>query len=186
MKNTEYILYLDLDGVLVNFERGFTDLSDGITPDEMKSRYGEKVMQNQYLAAGSSFWANLGWIEGGEDIWKASNELFERVCILSSTGTTNPIKGKPVIMGKKQWIAKNIPSLTSGKIFIVLGSHMKKMLVARNSILVDDMSSTVAEWNAYGGIGILHHHKYYQKTIQTLQDLAHPPSLTELAKRIQY
>ena len=185
MKNTEYILYLDMDGVLVDFQNGFRGITKGMTPDEMKLKFGDKTVREYYLNAGSEFWADLDWVEGGKELWKASSLLFERVCILSSMGTTDPKRGKEVEEGKRQWIKKNIPSLDQSNVFIVAGKHIKKKYASKNSILVDDMPITVREWNISGGFGILHHHLEYKKTIEDLEDIARPISLTEMAKRIR-
>lgn len=172
-----------MDGVLVDFEGGFKSLSNGMKSGEMANKYGEKVVQSQFLSAGIEFWANLNWINGGKELWNASKELFEKVYILSSSGTTDPMKGKTVREGKILWLQKNIPDMPEQNIFVVNGKHMKKTKASRDGILVDDVAITIKEWNAAGGYGILHNNKYYKSTIETLEDISRPLNLSEIMKR---
>lgn len=184
-KNNELVVYLDMDGVLVNFEGGYLQLSKGLPLKEYAHQFGDQSARDNYLNAGVQFWAGLEWIRGGREVWDTASRLFERVCILSSAGTTDPIKGEVVRQGKLQWLKKHIPSLPEERIFIVGGKHRKQEHASRNGILVDDVPSTIQQWNAKGGYGILHHDGSYKKTLEELEDLAKPIKLGEIAKRYQ-
>lgn len=187
MKNTEYTLYLDMDGVLVDFNAGYRDLANGRTIEEVEETEGEKEARRRYLAAGASFWANLPWAYGGLELWRSAQELFERVCILSSMGTTDPERGLVVRAGKLQWLANNLnPQLPESRIFIVPRRFYKKDKAAHDAILVDDMKDTIKDWNAAGGYGILHKDTRYKKTIYELEDIAAPLNLTEIVKHIHH
>ncbi len=183
MKNKDYILYLDMDGVLVDFDGGYKKLSKGKTIKETTEDEGEKSAREKYLAAGVDWWANLDWIQGGKEVWNASEKLFERVCILSSAGTSDPIRGKMVTEGKMLWLSKNIPSMKHSNVFIVFGKHLKPNYATKNSILVDDVWVTIDRWNKQGGFGILHDSRKYKNTINDLYDIAAPISLSEMIKR---
>jgi len=185
MKNTEYSLYLDLDGVLVNFDDGYMKLAGKSIIQTAKDE-GDKAARNKYLDAGSQYWENLEWIEGGKEIWNTASSLFNAVYILSSVGTTDPVRGKPVDEGKRRWLKKNIPSIDLSNVFIVGGSHMKKTYSAKNAVLVDDMPKNINEWNQAGGIGILHNSKHYKKTIESLKDISQSLNLSEIVKRIRH
>lgn len=185
MKNNDYVLYLDLDGVLVDFNSGYRKLfSKGIK--ETQESEGEKAAREKYLAAGSTFWAELDWIQGGQELWNAAKGLFERVCILSSAGTTDPVRGQLVEVGKRLWLKKNMPEMSASDVFIVLGKHEKKKHAAKDAILVDDVRVTIDDWNKAGGYGILHNSKYFKTTIETLGDVARPLNLMEIVKRIKH
>lgn len=67
-------------------------------------------------------------------------------------------------------------------IFIVGGKHRKQEYASRNGILVDDVASTIYQWNVKGGYGILHHSENYKKTLEELEDLANPIKLGEITK----
>ena len=185
MKNSEYILYLDMDGVLVDFNSGYRKLfGKGIR--ETQDPNGERAAREKYLAAGSTFWADLDWIRGGQELWDASKRLFERVCILSSAGTTDPIRGQIVEVGKRLWLKKNMPDMDQSKVFIVLGKYEKKKYASKDGILVDDVRVTIDDWNKAGGYGILHSSTYYKSTIETLKDVSRPLTLMEIVKRIKH
>jgi len=184
-KNNDYILYLDMDGVLVDFNGGFSKLSNGMDLKQFAQDKGDAAARDQYLQAGAKFWAGLDWIHGGKELWEASSRLFERVCILSSAGTTNEEKAAVVATGKRAWLKKHIPSLPSDRIFIVPGKHRKQEFAAKNTILVDDVAVTIKQWNQQGGYGILHDSRQYKKTIEDLEDIAGPIKLSEIVKRFK-
>jgi 5'(3')-deoxyribonucleotidase len=181
--NEEYILYLDMDGVLVDFDGGFKKITQGMSSREFADKYGEKSINNQYSKFGIEFWSNLEWIHGGKELWEASSKLFKRVNILSSSGTADQVKGEMVDIGKRKWIEKNIPSLSQSQVIIVNGKHLKPNYASKDAILVDDMPITIKWWNEAGGFGILHNAKHYKKTIEDLEDISRPISLTEIVKR---
>lgn len=60
----------------------------------------------------------------------------------------------------------------------------KALYASENSILVDDLSDTIREWDARGGIGILHNDDYVERTLVELDRIIHPSSLGEMAKRL--
>lgn len=182
-KNTDYILYLDMDGVLVNFDGGFLKLTNGMDLKQFATAHGDSATCDKYLKAGIEWWANLEWIQGGQEIWKAANRLFSNVRILSSAGTTDPIKSEMVIKGKLGWLSRHLPSIPSEHVHIVLGKHRKQEYATTDTILVDDMATTIKEWNAKGGFGILHNNKTYKKSIEAMEEIAKPIKLSELAKR---
>lgn len=184
-KNHEYTLYLDMDGVLVDFNGGFKQISNGADIKKYAQANGEEAARKQYLEAGIKFWSELAWQEGGKEVWATASRLFERVCILSSAGTTDPVKAQVVEAGKLQWLAKNMPSMPKNNIFIVRGKHLKQQYASRGSVLVDDVSKTIKEWNAAGGYGVLHNYQHYKKTIETLEDIARPIKLSEIVKRFK-
>lgn len=184
-KNSQLILYLDLDGVLVDFDDGYKKLSGGFGIRHYVQQVGEPTARDTFLKAGSDFWENLNWIHGGKALWEAANSLFENVNILSSAGTTDAQKANVVASGKRKWLKKHLPELNDDHIFIVPGKHRKKEFASRDSILVDDIAITIQEWNSNGGFGILHNSATYKKTINELKTISSPISLAELVNQIK-
>ena len=184
MKNTEYILYLDMDGVLVDFEGGYQK-KYGKTIKEVAEEEGNKAAYDKWLASGIQFWANLDWLHGGQELLKTATGLFERVGILSSAGSTDPDKFNMAKTGKLLWLKKNAPSLNQSDIHIVERKYKKKLYASKSSILVDDVPGTIKEFNQAGGYGVLHDYRRYKKTIETLEDVARPMNLSEIVKRIR-
>lgn len=182
-KNSEYILYLDMDGVLVDFDAGFHKISRGIDIKRFSKEQGEQAARAKYLAAGVEFWAGLEWVNGGKEIWDTASRLFQNVHILSSAGTTDPERGEMVITGKRHWLSKHIPSMAVENIHIVLGSHRKQEYASPMAILVDDLNKTIQSWQGKGGIGILHDYAKYKKSVKALERLA-SFKLSEIAKQV--
>lgn len=183
MPNKDYILYLDMDGVLVDFEGGYQRAAKGKTFSQVMSKSSELSAQEVYYQRGVHFWSNLDWIQGGKELYAAAKKLFERVCILSSGGTQDPLKLKVVTVGKLLWLEKNMPDMDKKDIFIVPGKEFKQKYAHKASILVDDMPVTIKQFNQAGGYGILHHASHYKDTIEDLEDISRPIKISELAKR---
>jgi len=184
MKNEDYILYLDMDGVLVDMWGGYKQLKSKDKLKELTGKDRRNAVLGEFFKQGSEFWANLDWIQGGKELWKTANKLFRRVCILSSTGSSNDPEGRGQIIkeGKIKWLNKNIPELSHEEIFIVHGKHLKQRYSSEFSILIDDMAVTIVQWNLKGGIGILHKASEYKNTIKKLNQLALPLNLKEILK----
>ena len=80
------------------------------------------------------------------------------------------------------WIEKN--GLDFTEINIVPNRHDKQKFATPMSILVDDLSSNIREWNLAGGLGILHNSREYTDSIIELFELSRPSTFSELAKHI--
>lgn len=177
-----------MDGVLVDFDGGYVKIAHSIKTDGMDKVSRISAIRKAYLDAGATFWANLGWEPGGQEVWNTAKRLFERVCILSSTGAKDDPtgRGKIVEEGKYEWIKKNLHDMSDSNVFIVHGKHFKQNYATKTSILVDDMRTTIEQWNKAGGFGILHDSRRYKDTIETLIEIAAPLNLTEIMKLIRH
>ncbi len=171
-----------MDGVLVDFEGGFVNLTN-MTSKELADKQGKKDVVDTYISAGIKFWSTLKWIHGGKEVWDTAQKLFKNVFILSSTGTSDTERGNVVATGKRIWLTNNIPSMKEQNIFIVNGRRLKSQYASKDSILVDDMSDTIHQWNIKGGYGILHFSGNYKQTIEELEYIAQPVKLKELIRR---
>ena len=181
--NDNMKLFLDLDGVICNFSKGYKKLSHDISIGTYAELYGKESAKDIFLNAGTKFWEDLEWIDGGKELFNAASSLFKHVFILSSAGTTNEYKSKIVEEGKRNWLKVNIPSIPPENIFIVKGRHLKQEYSNSDSILVDDLEDTIKSWDSKGGIGILHNSDNYQETIDELDILSksdHKIKLKEL------
>lgn len=189
MKNSEYTLFLDMDGVLVDYSSGWWAIAEqlGIKPLSVKgeSEYTkEDIARVHAQTIQPAFWENLGWELGGEELWGASNVLFENIHILSSTASKKDVeKGKAVEAGKLAWLKHNLhPHLPSSNIHIVSEGIQKAHYADKMAILVDDRKSTIQAFKAAGGYGILHTANKYRKTIEELMEISRPLNLGEIAR----
>lgn len=171
---TEYILYLDMDGVLADFDSAFEKISGGLSADQYKAQGNSP--SKLFLSQGPSFWRDLTWIQGGHELLNFSLANFKVVRILSSAGTGKDWKKyKEVQSGKMEWLATHIPQIPRRNIIIVPFHSLKARHAGPDRILVDDHTVNINGWVKAGGIGILHNSKNWQATIDELQQYASGP-----------
>lgn len=149
-KQSSYILYVDMDGVLCDFLKGA-----GIaTNKHFKTHMDwEKVKKTdwQILAdMGSRFWARLPWTKDGKQLWNFVKDYEPRIL---SAFPTAPENKQHAINGKKEWIKKNLTGVK--EVNLVKGIDKQKF-ARKNTILIDDSERNINQFNAQGGIGILH------------------------------
>ena len=139
-------IYCDLDEVLVDFMRGADAAVGGSFVKTDKDERWKRVNQTK------GFWANLGWKPGG----KRLHDFIIRYNphVLSAYTGRDPTSKT----GKMKWLKKN----TGFKIVNVhLVKRAQKQAYAKTkeekpNILIDDYDKNIREWEAKGGIGILH------------------------------
>ena len=155
-ENTNYVIYCDMDGVLVDFEKRFTKLSDGIPPREYESKNGkDKFWDLIDNVGGVGFWVGMPWMPSGKQLWEY---ISPNTPILLSS----PSRSEKSRLGKRLWVRNNLP----GTKLILANSYNKKNYAEENHILIDDRQSNIDQWRAAGGIGIL-----FTSTNQTIQEL---------------
>ena len=155
-------VYCDLDGVLVDFNRGFKNLdanTDKLSPTEYEEKNGLDKMWEIIDADGESFWANLRWKKDGRELW----DYIKRYdpIILSS-----PSRSKDSVTGKMKWIKRNLginqsdPTRTTKKweedSRIILSRQKYKFAKGATDILIDDTREKIDKWVKAGGTGVLH------------------------------
>jgi len=142
-------LYLDMDGVLCNFEKRFTELYG---EDALGSRDRKNFTTNwpNFIMDGN--FENLEWFPGGKELLDfIQNETDWEVEILSSSGGEK--FHSEVAAQKVVWLCdKGIPY----KANIVPGRKHKTAYATPETILIDDTEDIIVNFNAAGGLGILH------------------------------
>jgi hypothetical protein len=155
-------IYCDLDGVLVDFNRGFEKLdanADSLSPTKYEKEHGLEKMWKIVDDEGDSFWANLRWMKDGRALWDYIQQ-YDPI-ILSS-----PSRSKHSINGKVKWIERNLgisqdrPTTSSKKwepeSRIILSRNKYKFAKGPNDILIDDTKAKIDKWVEAGGTGVLH------------------------------
>lgn len=141
-------IYLDMDGVLTNFEDRYTR-KFGMTPKE--SRDQKEFSPNWTSFVTDAEFATLDWFPGGQKLIRFVKSLGVPVEILSSSG------GKKfhaeVTSQKITWLCNNGIPFTAN---IVPGRRLKRDYATPTTILIDDTPDVIESFNAAGGIGILH------------------------------
>jgi len=155
-KVMDYKIYCDMDGVLVDFESGYEKLT-GI---DLKGEYrpGVEDFWKPIEQAGVKYWASLKWMPDGKQLWGYIKQYTPE--LLSS-----PSKSESSKIGKYVWVKNNLP----GTKLILRYASRKKELATPESILIDDRQVNIDQWEAAGGIGILH--TSADNTISQLKEL---------------
>lgn len=157
----EYEIYCDLDGVLVDLAGRMSEI------------YGEEIGKNNFvdkfyqLMEGMTskeklnFWSNLNKTKDCMELWKYIKQ-FDPVILTACSGMST------ACLGKKKWCLKHL-YLSPRKVICVSHSNKKQYYSGKGRILIDDLESNINEWEAKGGIGILH--KNSDITLKLLKSL---------------
>jgi hypothetical protein len=141
-----YTIYSDMDGVLSDFDKRFMEFSDGIPPGQYEQRKGrEEFWKLIDDTVGVPFWAGMDWMSDGKEYWNYI-EKYNPI-ILSA-----PSKKEESKYGKRIWKKRNMPNSK----MILVPAWKKKEYANPTSILIDDRADNINQWEAAGGIGILH------------------------------
>ena len=151
-----------MDGVLCDFEKRFTELYG---KDALGARDRKNFTTNwpNFIMDGN--FESLEWFPGGKELLDfIQNETDWEVEILSSSGGEK--FHSEVAAQKVVWLCdKGIPY----KANIVPGRKHKTAYATPETILIDDTEDIIVNFNAAGGVGILH--KDINETLAKLRTL---------------
>jgi hypothetical protein len=156
VEEQKYTIYCDMDGVIVDFDQGYKDLT-GMTTDEANSN-GNKVFWDPIKQAGAGFWIRLKWMSDGHQLW-------DYISPYNPTLLSAPSKEESSKIGKRVWVKRNLP----GAKLILRPASQKQQFSGENQILIDDRVDNIEQWKSKGGIGILH--TSASDTIKQLKEL---------------
>ena len=142
-EETQYTIYCDMDSVLVDFDRGYQELT-GMTTQQADAN-GVSAFWDPISQAGAKFWITLNWMSDGKQLWdyiKKYNPI-----LLSA-----PSREESSKLGKRVWVKRELP----GTKLILRCAPQKQEYASPTSILIDDRQKNIDQWEAAGGIGILH------------------------------
>ncbi|MCD6342475.1 MAG: hypothetical protein J7L76_01685 [Spirochaetaceae bacterium] len=146
----KYQLFVDLDGVLVDFETGVRRAT-GKEPSELHSRSMWPA-----IAGTKDFYDRLGWMPDGRDLWQVAKD-FQPVIL------TGLPMGKWAEPQKRSWcereLGPDIPVITGmsrRKAELALTWLEENRMPDKTPILIDDRLKIKEPWEAAGGIFILH------------------------------
>jgi hypothetical protein len=142
-EETQYIIYCDMDGVLVDFDRGYQELT-GMTTQQADAMGGDTFWE-PLTKAGAKWWITLNWMPDGKQLW---NYIKKYTPILLSA----PSKQESSRLGKRVWVKRELPDVK----LILRPASQKQQYASPTSILIDDREKNIDQWEAAGGIGILH------------------------------
>ena len=161
-------LYLDLDGVLADFDAGVAALgfpADGRLnkkraelPPELQAM---KTDLYDAIERAQSFFLDLPPMRDAKDLWRAV-EPFEPWIL---TAPINALRGldhpdvRAIGEQKLAWVRTHLDQSLPEDRFACIESASKALYVSRSpgvAILIDDRSSNIAKWHEAGGLGVQH------------------------------
>jgi hypothetical protein len=156
------IIYIDLDGVLANFDEGVRELC-GNSPNQVPPS-----TLWQMISAADNFFVSLGWMDKGQQLFNTVIETFGgewQIEILTACP-------KKFQAQKRQWCLNKLgPDIT---VHVCNRSKDKPKWSHDSCILIDDSLDLKGPWEARGGTFI--HHQNLKETLSALSTVVanHP------------
>lgn len=146
----KFKIFVDLDGVLVNFNK-FAEEQIGHRPQDWELDRNVKKMfwksVDKWVRDGNKFFEAMEPMPDAHDLW---NHLIPyHPIILSATGHV-----KHAEVEKRAWVHKHLGKEVP--VILTFAAMDKSKYAAPLSILIDDREKAIGPWRANGGIGILH------------------------------
>lgn len=157
-------LYLDLDGVLADF--------DGAFPEVFGLNHREMADDEMWakINAHESFFRDLPPCPGALDFFREVEHL--QPTILTACPKANYAH---VAVQKREWVRHHL-SRTCLVLPVMGGANKPLFMHQRGDILVDDYGRNTAAWEAAGGVAILH--RNWQDTREALALARHARPMT--------
>lgn len=150
-------IYCDLDSVLVDFNKGYKDLT-GDYPPPADAPTDKVAFWKPIDKSGGDFWANLEWMKDGKKLWNYIAPFNPEILSSPSSSHTS-------VEGKHRWMEEHLPGVKLN----LVQSKEKQVMAEPNAILIDDREDICKRWEDAGGIAV--HHTDANSTIQKLQNL---------------
>jgi hypothetical protein len=159
-------IYLDMDGVLCDFNKRFEEMFSYNPGSEAlaSERDRKEFSPNWRHFVDTKQFATLDWFPGGRELIQYVESLRIPIEILSSSGG---IKNHSEVRDQKtSWLRAR------GLLYpinIVPGRRIKKYFSYQGNVLIDDTADVIEEFNQGPGKAILH--KDVNETIKALESL---------------
>jgi hypothetical protein len=154
-------LYLDMDGVLTNFEKAYRAIWHEFTFD--RERFREAVMERKIFS-------HLEWMPNGEmfieGIRKLEKDYNLNVEMLTSTGTRRTAMKAAAIEQKSAWLKEH--GIIWKPNFVTCKPEKSDYAIEGKTILVDDMEGCTQPFIEKGGIAFLHKDSDYRLTLDKI------------------
>lgn len=146
-------IYCDMDQVLVNFLDGAEKVLG--VPYTDKDFWNDSTDDKKDLLTKKEphLFKKLNWMDDGKKLWKFINKHDPKIL------SAHPTKWMPNSKGDKaEWVKKNL-GLSMSNTHLVKRVEKVRYAISdkgQPNVLIDDHAKNIKEWNAAGGIGILH------------------------------
>jgi 5'(3')-deoxyribonucleotidase len=176
--NKDFVIALDMDGVLVDFDKGMktkfgidtthmNKSSADMTPEE---KIQKKKMYSKLQYHGDTFWKHLDPMPQAFDLFNFVKDRFDWYILTAYTTSGK----EDCIAGKIHWVENILNIKPNENNFICIRSVEKQEYVGhkatnKQSILIDDRIRNIHQWQEKGGIGI--HHTDIDITLNILREI---------------
>jgi FMN phosphatase YigB (HAD superfamily) len=143
-------VYVDMDGVLANFEEGFKQFSEANPQLAKGDVWDEFIAQDGF--------AKLPVLPDAEELlfWLANEGSYPvDLVILSSSG--RPESRLKIAKQKLDWLEKNNLSAYFVDVVIVPNKSAKQYYAEKRSLLIDDHPNNVLDFRERRGKAVLHY-----------------------------
>jgi len=158
------LIYVDLDGVLVNFNKFAKEEFGIVVGDEMDKQTSKDFWKkaNKLTKDGKLFFGAMEPMDDAFVLWDYVKKY--NPVILSATGNM-----KTAADEKREWVKRYLGDQFAKTAIFVKSAEDKCKYSASDSILIDDRSKAIDPWIDAGGIGVLH--TSAKNTIRQLKEL---------------
>lgn len=147
-------IYLDLDGVMADFDKYFLD-TFGVESHKLDDPTLWKLINGH-----ENFFLNLPLMEGALDFFRSIEHL--PVSILTACPKSNYTSAA---MQKRRWVYKHLSKDVT--VIPMMGGKNKCLFMhAPGDVLIDDFEKNCIPWAEHGGFAI--HHKDFETTNHNL------------------
>jgi len=141
-------VFLDMDGVLVDFNRRVCEIFNFPYPPK-KYDFFEEIREKVNTICTAAFWELLDWKPDGKEILKTIEDFYfnEEIYLL-----TCPMPNPDSWTGKRLWVERNMPDYKNR---LIVTPASKEIFAYHDILLIDDKDSNVLDFRAAGGEAIL-------------------------------
>lgn len=145
-------IYLDMDGVIADFVKGYKQLNN-MEPREAEKNKKFDHFFDEFIAAGK--FANLEMMPGAQQLISFLNHLYMNYSIPTEilSSTANQERFDEISRQKNIWLQKHCINFKPN---YVPGKRLKYKFATTDSVIIDDTLSVIEDWRKAGGIAIWH------------------------------
>ena len=145
-------IYLDMDGVIADFTRGYRELNN-MEPREAEKNKKFDHFFDEFIAAGK--FASLDLMSDARQLITYLNHLYLNHSIPTEilSSTANQERYEEISKQKNIWLQKQGISFKPN---YVPGKRLKYKYAQPDTIIIDDTLSVIEDWRKAGGIAIWH------------------------------
>jgi hypothetical protein len=172
-------LFLDSDGVFSDFLGGMKKFFNFEFPEGHLPEHEHKA-QSEWVGfkiwSRPFFWVDLDMLPGAKEMYDQHFSHHEPTVLTAvpNNYVLDSIESVTAGMEKKQWWKKHFGAQQAERLIWTLSKLKHEYCKAKEDpehlyVLIDDHKTNIKDWEAAGGIGILHDPKQPEKTIEEFQ-----------------